>query len=546
MTTSPDRTTVQTAMQRQQLEGLSREELVERAERLGVPRPRVLTHPELMDEILARSTKSARDRARARGWLGRARDLVAGVIERGLHLPDVAKALRATPSDKVWPEPPPPLPTITLAEIYAAQGHLDRAVGVLDEVLAREPQHVEAESLRKRFADQASRPKSVRPQARHSAANHAATPVAASSAGERTGTGAREVARAAERVAGEAAPPRVVAMSGQGDQRTKPPAAQVPRPAATPLTPAVTPPAAAAPADERVAKAANHTGAAATEVPDTAAGRQDSVPPLPERYDVDEVVAIAVDPSTIYVYWEVRPTTMARARARRPEGQLALRVVSVTPSWDGPLAQTRDLRIDPLFGDLFVRDLPPGANVRVSIGWLASTNRDAGTDAHEVAVVADGDFEPFAVGLEINAPRAMPTETPARGVAVWSPSPGGSAPLVPQSPSPWASPRAGSPAVAARARRRMEAAAPGTGGTTAQPAPATRESVRQLPAARRSWLVQRGGSSEMYSEEELGNRWIGDRWGGASELGRGGASEMSRGGASNLARPGGSSGSPRR
>jgi hypothetical protein len=535
MTTSPDRTTVQTAMQRQQLEGLSREELVERAERLGVPRPRVLTHPELMDEILARSMKSGRDRARARGWLGRARDLVAGVIERGLHLPDVAKALRATPSDKVWPEPPPPLPTITLAEIYAAQGHLERAIGVLDEVLAREPEHVEAGSLRKRFADQANRPKSVRPQARHSTANHVAKQVASSSAGERA-TGARDGARAAERVAGEAAPPRVVAMSGQDDQRAKAPVAGVLRPAATPLTPAATPPAAAAAV--AVPEAANHTGTAAAAVPEIAAARQDSVPPLPERYDVDEVVAIAVDPSTIYVYWEVRPTTMARARARRPEGQLALRVVSVTPSWDGPLAQTRDLRIDPLFGDLFVRDLPPGANVRVSIGWLSSTNRDAGSDAHEVAVVADGDFEPFAVGLEINAPRAMPTETPARGVAVWSPSPSGSAQLTSQSHSPSPSLRAGSPAVAARARRRMEAAAPGTGGTTAQPAPATRDSVRQLPAARRSWLVQRGGSSEMYSEEELGNRWIGDR--------RGGASEMSRGGASNLTRPGGSSGSPRR
>ena len=90
-------------MQRQQLEGLSREELVERAERLGVPRPRVLTQPELMDEILTRTAKTAQDRARARGWLGRARDLIAGVIERGLHLPDVAKALRATPSDKAWP-----------------------------------------------------------------------------------------------------------------------------------------------------------------------------------------------------------------------------------------------------------------------------------------------------------------------------------------------------------------------------------------------------------------------------------------------------------
>src|SRR6185436_248263 len=80
------------------------------------------------------------------------------VVERGLHLPEVARALRATPADEDWPTPPAPLPTITLAEIYAAQGHLDRAIGVLDEVLAREPDHVEARSLRDRWIEQAKRP----------------------------------------------------------------------------------------------------------------------------------------------------------------------------------------------------------------------------------------------------------------------------------------------------------------------------------------------------------------------------------------------------
>src|SRR5262249_13661029 len=80
-------------MERRELMGLSREELVARAERLGVARPRVLTQPELMDEILTRTTKNERERTRQRGWLGRARDLIAGVVERGLHLPEVARAL---------------------------------------------------------------------------------------------------------------------------------------------------------------------------------------------------------------------------------------------------------------------------------------------------------------------------------------------------------------------------------------------------------------------------------------------------------------------
>src|SRR6185295_10425562 len=103
-------------MQRQHLQKLSREELIREAERVGVARPRVLTQAELVDEILKRTASSDRDRARARGWLGRARDLLANVVEKGLHLPDAAAALRG--GSKGWPPPPPPLPTVTLAEIY--------------------------------------------------------------------------------------------------------------------------------------------------------------------------------------------------------------------------------------------------------------------------------------------------------------------------------------------------------------------------------------------------------------------------------------------
>ena len=62
--------------------------------------------------------------------------------------------LRSGPDERTWPTPPPPLPTVTLAEIYAAQGHLERAIGVLDEVLTRQPDHAEAQGLRARFLDQ--------------------------------------------------------------------------------------------------------------------------------------------------------------------------------------------------------------------------------------------------------------------------------------------------------------------------------------------------------------------------------------------------------
>src|SRR5690242_16474243 len=138
-------------MDRHKLEGLTREELVALAGELGIVRPRSLTVPELIDEIVSRTATSEREKARSRGWLGRARSLLASVIERGLHLPDVAKALRNAPSSRPWPVAPPPLATMTLAEIYAAQGHLDKALQVLDEILARGPEHADARSLRQRL-----------------------------------------------------------------------------------------------------------------------------------------------------------------------------------------------------------------------------------------------------------------------------------------------------------------------------------------------------------------------------------------------------------
>lgn len=131
-------------MKRDELRRLTRDELLVRAEALGVARPAVLTQAELIDEILQRS--GSRDDG-MRGWLGRARDLVSQVVSKGLHLPDAAKAFRSDAYEPL-PVPPPPLPTVTLAEIYAAQGHVAKAIGVLDQVLEREPSHPLAPELR--------------------------------------------------------------------------------------------------------------------------------------------------------------------------------------------------------------------------------------------------------------------------------------------------------------------------------------------------------------------------------------------------------------
>ncbi len=131
-------------MNRSELERLDRDTLISRAEASGVVRARILTRPELIDELLQRS--AVPEVARARGFFGRARDLLARVIESGLHLPDAAERLRrSSPPPSIHPGAP--VPTLTLAGIYAAQGHRERAIDTLREVLAREPEHAAARAL---------------------------------------------------------------------------------------------------------------------------------------------------------------------------------------------------------------------------------------------------------------------------------------------------------------------------------------------------------------------------------------------------------------
>lgn len=142
------------SMKRDELRKLKREELLARAAALQIGRPAVLTHAELIDEIMKRV---APNETGMRGWLGRARDLVAQVVSKGLHLPDAAKLFRGDPTEPL-PTPPPPLPTVTLAEIYAAQGHVAKAVSVLEQVLLRDPSHDVAQALKLAFEGRLSVP----------------------------------------------------------------------------------------------------------------------------------------------------------------------------------------------------------------------------------------------------------------------------------------------------------------------------------------------------------------------------------------------------
>lgn len=440
-------------MDRKQLEGKDRDELVAMAEKLGVERPRVLTRDELVDEVLRRSVAPGPERARARGWLGRARDLLASVVEHGLHLPDAARALRTAGTE---PPPPPPIATVTLAEIYAAQGHVARAVGILDEVLAREPGHAEAARIREQFL---AGPRRGAAEAVEAAPDAPAPPASASE---------------------ESAPPATI--------EAAPAAVEAPAPHAAPPAPAASRPSAPEPA----------------------------VPGI----DVDDVVALAVAPGEMYVYWELRAASVDAARAASPEGALVLRVVAVTPSWDGPLTVLRDVPVAAPSGDSVVRDLPPGAVIRVSVGWRA----------------ADGDaFEPLAVGAEVSSPRAVPTpgastairrwtgprrppadvETPLRPIVAAALARAHGAPP-PASTSPWAPVPAASTQPGDRepvllSEQRLPGAAVG-----ALPDPVI------VPRAEGLRLItwERGGASELIRRERLLPAGAaGAPWGGASELG---------------------------
>jgi tetratricopeptide (TPR) repeat protein len=148
-------------MDRGELEDLDRESLVVRAQAAGIRRARILTRPELIDELLRLDPDAdAAQLKKSRGFFGRARDLVARVVERGLHLPDAADRIRTMalgttiPTTAVPRTEPQAMPTVTLAEIYAAQGHRQRAIETLRRVLDREPDHTAARALLARLEDE--------------------------------------------------------------------------------------------------------------------------------------------------------------------------------------------------------------------------------------------------------------------------------------------------------------------------------------------------------------------------------------------------------
>ena len=127
---------------------LSRLELLKLAQTLHVSDADVMTRAELRAAIERARKPEPRAAAQPVTWLGVARRLLASIVEQGLHLPDAAAVIRGEVQARSFPSGPPPVATVTLARIYAAQGHLERGISTLDEVLKSDPDHDLARDLR--------------------------------------------------------------------------------------------------------------------------------------------------------------------------------------------------------------------------------------------------------------------------------------------------------------------------------------------------------------------------------------------------------------
>jgi hypothetical protein len=498
-------------MTKAELLSLSRDELLAQAVVVGVLNVETKSRADLVDAIAERlglgvvevPAAEPTPAARPRGLLGRARALIARVIEKGLHMPSTTSTREAGANTKE-PTARAALPTVTLAKIYVAQGHPARAVEVLRQVLVRNPADAEAtlllESLRPAPAasPQPSEPvvaAEAEPGVAAAAAVEPEPEVAAAVesavASEPEVAAAVESAVAAEPEVAAAVEPAVaaepeVAAAVEPVVAAEPEVAAAVEPAAEPVVaaepevaaavePAAEPvvaaeveldslvdemaeerPASVAPVEapvELVAEAGAGEPLAEVEVVTQAEPREvaaaglDQAPssgefvrstaaalnaeavlasapkaalnpeadaelppgpgpqpmlddrPLPERYDVDEAVLMPVDPTTAYLYWEVRPSTYEQVLATSRAARLVIRLLL---SFDGKSAR-RDIYPDRLFGDVFVDELPDGADMRAVLGF-----------------VVGGVFSPLATGPTTASPPATVATRLADSLATWT------------------------------------------------------------------------------------------------------------------------------
>ncbi len=332
------------------LERLSREELILKARVLGVERPELMTRVEMRDEIVRRSEPDPVQQKRARGFLGVARDLVASVVEAGLNLPDAAAIIRGEGAREGDWKGPPPVATVTLAEIYAAQGHLERALRMLDEVLAKEPDHDAARSLRDRLASGSDIPKAVPPRRQRVSF---ADPEP-------------EVAPPPPTPEPEPAPQPESAADPHADTHSAPaPAAPEPEPEIAAIAPEIAVPA-----------------------PPPAAPEQAPVPAAAVLRTPTPYVITLSHAGQRQIYWELPPHSFDALESRAPQGRALLRVISFRTRAGKVERRAQDVSPTVEVGSAVLSGLNADAVVRAVLGWEA-----------------DGRFMPFVVASDLGPER---------------------------------------------------------------------------------------------------------------------------------------------
>jgi hypothetical protein len=330
-------------MDRAELERLDREGLVLRAQAAGIRRARVLTRPELIDELLRLDPATDQTLLKKnRGFFGIARDLLSKVVEKGLHLPDAAERFRAAlnPLPHVPRPEPQAVPTVTLAEIYAAQGHKGRAIETLQRVLESEPDHGAARVLLEKLeaTGYVPPPPPVLPEVDE----------AGDEIGSRLGQPVEDEALADFAQAARESEHLVLDEVGEREE----PAASIASEAG----------ASEDVVSEDVVSEALVSEPVISTLPLPSASDSDSDSDYEHEHEGGaRCVALPLGGGRTFVWWEVG------AAARSP---FVVRAVVIVPGWDGPKQETRDIACDPTSGGLVLADLPDGAVVRVAVGRM--------------------------------------------------------------------------------------------------------------------------------------------------------------------------------
>lgn len=363
-----------------ELDTLSRDELILRARARGVERPEQMTRIELRDEIVRLSEPDLERQRRSRGFLGIARDLLASVVESGLNLPDAAAAIRGDGKALHDFQGPPPVATVTLAEIYATQGHYEQALSMLDEVIAREPEHTAARKLRDRIAEERDLGPGRRRKVVETKAELIVTPQ----------------------------PPAVAEATPEAAPAVRVPDPPVPQPTVPqpaepepPFAPDPPLPEPAVPQPEVPEPAVPTPEVPEPSMPEPAVVPEPAVPevPVPEPVVPEPAVPVAqvaapasVAPAVLvlrardraFVYWRLPAVS----------GALRLRSVTVSPSSAGSAIAEEDFALPRPTGGFWLSRVTPSAELRAALGELTSD----GFSPLFVARVVDSDeiagFEP--------------------------------------------------------------------------------------------------------------------------------------------------------